>query len=87
MPALQVSCGCRERFCCLDVRSTGKVESMGGLPDRITACLFDIGVVRPIPQLCGGHPSPPSCLGRLKAETIYPGPPGEHGRGQRLERR
>jgi hypothetical protein len=87
MPALQGFLRLPGRFCCLDVRSTGKVECVGGLPDRITACLLDIGVVCPIPQLCGGHPSPPSCLGRPKAGSIYPGPPGEHGRGQRLERR
>jgi len=87
MPDVQVSAGDREPFWCLDAGSTGKAESVGGLPDRITACLLDIGVARPFPPVRAVHPSAASCPEPPKAATSCPEPSGERGGPQRLERR
>ena len=87
MPAVLVFCGLPEPLWCLDVGSTGKVESVGGLPERITACLLDVDVARPFPPLRGLPPSAASCLELPKAATSCLEPPGERGGVQRLERR
>ena len=87
MPAVLVFCGLPEPLWCLDVRSTGKVESVGGLPDRITACLLDVDVARPFPPLCGVHRSAAWRPDLPEAGTSYPVAPGKRGSGRRLERR
>lgn len=79
--------GYREPLWCLDIGSTGKVESVGGLPERITACLLDVDVARPFPPLCGVHRSAAWRPELPEAGTSYPVPPGKRGSGRRLERR
>src|SRR5262249_35052275 len=65
----------------------GKAESVGGLPDRITACLLDIDVARPFPPLRAVHRLAVSCPELPEAATSCLVPPGERGGVQRLERR
>jgi hypothetical protein len=72
---------------CLDAGPSGKAESVGGLPDRTTACLLDIDVARPFPPLRAVHPSAALCPALPEAATSCPELQGKRGGLQRLERK
>jgi hypothetical protein len=74
----------REPLWSLDVRSTG--ESVGGLPDRATACLTGIDGVSMCSRLRGLH-SPAAWCPELPTAGRTSEPPGERGRVKEPERR